>query len=126
MTEMGHEFFWRKMIFDMTESDPESPSIEQLTVCDDAPHGDYEQNHGWNAKKKKKRGRELTEEREMEYKFLYAAEAHCLQCLQYYASQPGFDLSCTSSGKGAREWASAKNDGIFPIELEMWLRSNDM
>lgn len=79
--------------------------------CSGAPHcGTWESRHG-----------RLAEGKQMEYLFLYAAEAHCLPCLQFYA--PRVNVHCKSCRKNARAWAEQRKDQVLPPELDAWLSS---
>ena len=79
--------------------------------CSGAPHcGTWES----------RRGR-LAEGKQMEYLFLYAAEAHCVPCLQFYA--PRVNVHCKSCRKNARAWAEQRKDQVLPPELDAWLSS---
>ena len=65
--------------------------ILEPKLCDFAPHcKDFDAKHPANAKKKKKKT--LDENRRNEYRFLYSAQAHCLQCLQFYSNVEGFNV----------------------------------
>ena len=74
----------------------------------------------------RKRKKTITENKRMECKFLFAAEAHCLKCLKYYAAQPDFDVNCESCGKGARGWAESNTTYNIPRELDAWLRDKNL
>ena len=93
---------------------------EKLEQCSAAPHCPE-----FDTKHKKKR--KMTPERQEEYEYLYAGQAHCLQCLKYYRSLANFDLNCTSSSKGVRQWAQTDEDGKMtrqiPSQIEDWLSS---
>ena len=95
-------------------------AYEKLEQCSAAPHCPE-----LDTKHKKKR--KMTPERQEEYEYLYAGQAHCLQCLKYYRSLANFDLHCTSSSKGVRQWAQTDEDGKvarqIPSEIEDWLSS---
>ena len=93
---------------------------EKLERCSAAPHcPEFDTKH----KKKQK----MTPERKEEYEYLYAGQAHCVQCLKYYRSLANFDLNCTSSSKGVRQWAQTDEDGKMtrqiPSQIEDWLSS---
>ena len=95
-------------------------AYEKLEQCSAAPHCPE-----LDTKHKKKR--KMTPERQEEYEYLYAGQAHCLQCLKYYRSLANFDLHCASSSKGVRQWAQTDEDGKvtrqIPSEIEDWLSS---
>lgn len=77
-----------------------SPTSFSNESANDAPCSNEPHCKNWN-----KRHGDLTEERKLEYKFLYAASAGCVQCMQYYASLPDFNVRCESSEMNARQWA---------------------
>lgn len=77
-----------------------SPTSFSDESANDAPCSNEPHCKNWN-----KRHGDLTEERKLEYKFLYAASAGCVQCMQYYASLPDFKVDCESSQMNARQWA---------------------
>ena len=83
--------------------------------ADDAPCSDEPHCKNW-----KKRHGHLAEERQLEYKFLYAASAGCVQCMQCYASLPDFNVDCESTEMNAREWAE-EADQLSP-QMEGLLR----
>ena len=77
-------------------STDQSGNATTCPSCPLAPHcKNWARRHG-----------QLGEARAQEYKFLYAASAGCLRCMQYYARLPNFDLQCRSSGQNARGWAA--------------------
>ena len=91
-------------------------------LCDQAPHcAGFDHKHGG-----------LPTEKQLQYKFLYAAQGHCVACMRHYAQRPGFDKSCISCGKNARQWAQSAVSGrkqkkvVIPADVEDWLRSNDL
>ena len=91
-------------------------------LCDQAPHcAEFDRKHGG-----------LPTEKQLQYKFLYAAQGHCVACMRAYAQRPGFDKSCISCGKNARQWAQSSVSGrkqkkvVIPADVEDWLRSNDL
>ena len=95
-------------------------AYEKLEQCSAAPHcAELDTKH----KKKLK----MTPERQEEYEYLYAGQAHCLQCLKYYRSLANFALNCTSSSKGVRQWTQTDEDGKMtrqiPSQIEDWLSS---
>ena len=55
----------------------------------------------------------LTDEKRLQYRFLYAAEAHCLQCLRHLVHQ--VDPLCVSCDKNAREWAESQAPVSVPL-----------
>ena len=111
--------FWRKAVF---ANGADSVPVDLMPCCH-APHCDdfdrrYFVGRSFGAKKRK---REMTKRKQMQYKFLFAAEAHCLQCLKFYAAQPGFDLHCRSCDVNARDWAESKQGHRMSEELDEWL-----
>ena len=89
---------------------PSSASSTDPFSCPSAPHC-----KGWE---RKHAG--LDEVRSLEYKFLYAASAGCLQCMRYYAGLPNFDVRCVSSQMNARGWAAQAN--VLTQEMDDFLR----
>ena len=71
------------------------------------------------------RNRKWLQKKREEFGYLYAAQAHCLQCLENYGTLANVDLHCASQGKGARQWAQAnahRNMGCeIPRRIEEWL-----
>ena len=102
----------------------ESSGQRRLRPCDAAPHcADFEQKHGSTKKRK------VDPSRREEYKYLYAAQAHCLQCLEYYGALSDFDLDCKSSGMNARHWAGIDESSkpcLIPDSIEQWLLSKNL
>eukprot|EP00435_Cladocopium_sp_Y103_P041865 s2112_g11.t1 len=97
-------------------------------LCQRAPHcRDFESKHPLRSNKKKKG---VAPQRRDEYCFLYAAQAHCLQCLRYYAALENFNVLCFSNSKTAREWAMTdENDELtvlIPDHVEQWLVSQKL
>ena len=101
-----------------SHSDSRPSTRAAAAPCDEAPHcPKFFRRH---AKKQKN-----DPARNEEYKFLYAAQAQCLQCLEYYTTVPNFNLHCQSKEKNARQWAQADEEEeltrtIGP-EIEEWL-----
>ena len=68
----------------------------------------------------------------LEYKFLYSAHGKCVRCMDYYARQPGLDVTCKSCNMNAREWAASstgrKKRTTVPIpdDVERWLQRHDL
>eukprot|EP00435_Cladocopium_sp_Y103_P034634 s2112_g9.t1 len=66
--------------------------------------------------------------------FFYSAQAHCVTCMSFYSSVPGFDLNCTSSGKTARGWAATATGSsrrrrravVIPDAVDAWLRVRNL
>ena len=102
----------------------ESSGQRRSRPCDAAPHcADFEQKHGSTKKRK------VDPRRREEYQYLYAAQAHCLQCLEYYGALSDFDLDCTSSGRNARQWAAIDESSkpcLIPDSIEQWLLSKNL
>ena len=85
---------------------------EKWEQCSAAPHcPEFDTKH----KKKQK----MTPERKEQYEYLYAGQAHCLQCLKYYRSLANFDLNCTSSSKGVSQWAQTDEHGKMIRQIPM-------
>ena len=125
--EMDDGTFWRKMRFAPPSPSDEDSDSEGPTLCRDAPHcNDFDENYPLGHGISKKRKKTITEERRMEYKFLFAAEAHCLRCLKYYAAQPDFDVNCESCGKNARGWADSNTTYNIPTDIDAWLRDKNL
>ena len=108
---------------DQSDSATSIQAYEKLEQCSAAPHGpELDTKH----KKKQK----MTPERQEEYEYLYAGQAHCLQCLNYFGSLANFDLNCVSSLKGVRQWAQTDEDGKMtrqiPSQIENWLSSRNL
>lgn len=79
--------------------------------CSGAPHCPrWESQHGG-----------LPEGKRMEYLFLYAADAHCLHCLQFYSTR--VNIQCTSCRKNARAWANQRKGQVMTPELDAWFSS---
>ena len=126
-TEMDDVTFWRKMRFAPPSPSDEDSDSEDPTPCRDAPHcKDFDEKYPLELVIWKKRKKTITEDRRMEYKFLFAAEAHCLRCLKYYAAQPDFDVNCESCGKNARDWADSNTTYNIPTEIDAWLREKNL
>jgi len=85
---------------------------EKWEQCSAAPHCPI-----FDTKHKKKQ--KMTPERKEEYEYLYAGQAHCLQCLKYYRSLANFDLNCTSSSKGVSQWAQTDEHGKMIRQIPM-------
>ena len=102
----------------------ESSGQRRSRPCDAAPHcADFEQKHGSTKKRK------VDPSRREEYKYLYAAQAHCLQCLEYYGALSDFDLECRSSGMNARQWAGIDEYSkpcLIPDSIQQWLLSKNL
>lgn len=68
----------------------------------------------------------------LEYKFLYSAHGKCVRCMDYYARQPGLDVTCKSCNMNAREWAASstgrKKRTTVPIpdDVERWLQRHNL
>ena len=125
--EMHEVTFWRKMSFAPPSTSDEESVSEGPTLCRDAPHcDDFDEHYPLGHGIAKKRKKAITEERRMEYKFLFAAEAHCLRCLNYYAAQPDFDVNCQSCGKNARGWADSNTTENIPTDIDAWLRDRNL
>lgn len=97
-------------------------SAQQAPTCSLAPHlDDFEAKHGSLDGRKKK-----------EYAFLYAAQAHCLTCMEFYSSMEGFNVKCVSCGKTARQWAMTSRSRRrgrsvdIPLDVEAWLQAHDL
>ena len=97
-------------------------SAQQAPTCSLAPHlDDFEAKHGSLDDRKKK-----------EYAFLYAAQAHCLTCMEFYSSMEGFNVKCVSCGKTARQWAMTSRSRRrgrsvdIPLDVEAWLQAHDL
>ena len=124
--EMPRDTFWRKLVFDGGSTTEDASDAEKLGPCSKEPHcDDFDERYALGATMGGKK-RKLDEGRRMEYKFLFAAQDHCLRCLKYYASRPGLDIHCQSCGQNARGWAEAHTSRNIPKELEAWLRENGM
>lgn len=111
--------FWRKATFvDGADYVP-----ADVMPCRHAPHcDDFDRRYVvGTCVGGKRRKREVAPWKQTEYKFLFAAEAHCLQCMQFYAAQPGFDLHCRSCDLNAREWAESNKCLRMSEELDQWL-----
>ena len=95
------------------------PSAAQ-TPCPESPHcADFARKH-----------RKKDVSKQLEYRFLYAAQAHCRRCLNYYGSMPNFNVRCHSSRMTAWDWAHTAVDGTplatSPLELHRWLQEHDI
>eukprot|EP00435_Cladocopium_sp_Y103_P033113 s392_g8.t1 len=101
-----------------SHSDSRPSTRAAAAPCDEAPHcPKFSRRHAKMQKNDPARNEE--------YKFLYAAQAQCLQCLEYYTTVPNFNLQCQSKEKNARQWAQADEEEeltrtIAP-EIEEWL-----
>ena len=90
-------------------------NIVARTCCPLAPHcSNFDKKYG-------KKG----EDKQLEYRYLYAAQAHCLRCMKYYFDQEAVNPRCRSENKNARDWAMLYNTSI-PDDLEAWLASQGM
>ena len=126
-TEMDDDTFWRKMSFEPLSPSDEDSDPEDPTPCRNAPHcKDFDEHYPLGHVTGRRRKKTITEDKRIEYKFLFAAEAHCLKCLKYYAAQPGFDVNCESCGKNARDWADSNTTYNIPRELDAWLRDKNL
>ena len=108
---------------DQSDSATSIQANEKVEPCSGAPHGPQPDT---NHKKKRK----MTPERQEEYEYLYAGQAHCLQCLKYFGSLANFNLKCVSSAKGVRQWAETDEGGKMtrqiPSQIENWLSSHNL
>ena len=61
----------------------------------------------------------------LQYLYLYAAQDHCLRCLEFYATCVELDVACESCQLDARGWASF-NGQTVPQEIKDFLRSKGL
>ena len=95
------------------------PSSAQ-TPCPESPHcTDFARKY-----------RKKDTSKQLEYCFLYAAQAHCLRCLNHFGSMPNFNVRCYSSRMTAWDWAHTAVDGTtlatIPQELNTWLQERNI
>lgn len=90
-------------------------NVVTRTCCPLAPHCD---------KFDRKYGRK-NEKKQLEYRYLFAAQHHCLRCMQYYCDQEDVNPHCKSENKNARDWAELYNK-IIPRTLEVWLTNRGL
>ena len=105
-----------------TSSQQQPQADNGAPACSLAPHiDDFEAKHG-----------SLDSRKKMEYMFLYAAQAHCLTCMEFYSSIEGFNVKCVSCGKTARQWATTSRSRRrrqavdIPLDVEAWLQAHDL
>ena len=93
----------------------------KASPCEDAPHcARFVKKHGARS-----------ETRQLEYKLLYAAQAHCLRCLEHLASLPNLNLQCHSQQRSAWDWAHGSTDGesehtTIPGDIHRWLQQHNI
>ena len=93
----------------------------KASPCEDAPHcARFVKKHGARS-----------ETRQLEYKLLYAAQAHCLRCLEHLASLPDLNLQCHSQQRSAWDWAHSSTDGksehtSIPGDIHRWLQQHNI
>ena len=100
----------------------QSNSTNAADPCADTPHcAGFDATYGGKPAKKL-----------LEYKFLYSAHGKCVQCMGYYARQPGLDVTCKSCNMNARQWAasslgSQKRATVpIPDDVEQWLNRRNL
>lgn len=109
------------------ESDGDAPSSQSNSKdtagpCADTPHcTGFDEHH-----------RKKPVERALEHKFLYSAHSKYIQCMDYYARQPGFDIACKSCDMNARQWAGLavgpgkRRPVQIPDDVEQWLKEHNL
>lgn len=66
--------------------------------------------------KKRKRAEEASLEKKIEYLYLFAAQARCVECMKHYLNTQLISANCESSGLNARGWALQSN---APIDKDL-------
>ena len=94
-------------------------SVDQVvfpTTCGKAPHTPQ-----WLKKCASKRLKN-NRTKQVEYLFLYAAEKHCVKCMQWYVDKYNVDTRATSCKLNARGWAE-RSGGALPLTIDAFLQS---
>jgi len=90
--------------------------VEFPPTCGRAPHA-----KNWKSQLKTDRLKNNST-KQIEYLFLYAAEKHCVECMQWYVEKYHVDTDAISCQKNARGWAENSGEPV-PLDVEVFLQS---